>query len=247
MRQIVTFVGLWTVAASLSACAGEERLVETFTDSLDADGLDRLVVTVETGDLTVEGDPDATEVEASVDLTSTRTGQDKDADAVDAVRLELVQRSDGAAVLTVRLDPGIRGYETDVTAVVPEAFAVEAARSTSEEGQATAIEGVASVGVVDGAGVLDVSTIAGGGSIDDGDGDLTASGFGDDLTVIDGDGDATIEDVDGDLTVDDGDGDLFIRDVTGAVTITDGRGDIEVSNVGSLDIEEDSEGSVSVD
>ncbi|MCP4873026.1 MAG: hypothetical protein GY898_30400 [Proteobacteria bacterium] len=218
----------------------------SLTDTLDADGLDRLVVTVETGDLVVEGDPDATEVTVEVDLVTTRTSEGKDEDAMTATRLELVSRDDGSAVLTVRFDPKIARYETLVLVMVPDTFAVTASRSSSDDGQITSIEGVDAIGVNDGDGELDVTNITGGGAIDDAGGDLTADGFGADLSVIDRDGDATISDVDGDLSVDDGDGDLFISDVTGSVTIIDGAGDINVSNVGSLDVESDSSGSVSV-
>lgn len=234
------------VLALTAGCAGEERVVATFSDTLDADGLDRLIATVETGDLTIVGDPDATSVDVVVELVTVRGGEGKDEDAADGVRLELVRRENGSAVLTVRLDPKVARYETLVAVTLPESLAVEVARSSSEPGQITAIDGVASIDVVDGDGELDVTDIAGGGSIDDSDGDLVAEGLGGDLSVVDRDGDVTISDVDGDLTIDDGDGDLFISDVTGAVNIIDGAGDINVSNVGSLDIESDSSGSVSV-
>jgi len=220
--------------------------VTTLTDSLDADGLDRLIVTVVEGDLDVGGDPDVTEVTVSVALVTTRTSEDKDEDAQAATRLELVRRDDGAAVLTVRFDPKIARYETLVTVTVPDTFVIEAARSTSGTDQLTSIARVASIGVVDGDGELDVDDVASGGTIDDAGGDLSATDLGGDLSVIDGDGDATISDVDGDVTIDDGDGDLFISDVTGTVTINDGKGDIVIENVGSLNVESDTSGSVSV-
>jgi hypothetical protein len=238
--------GLLLFVLLSSGCEGEERTVTTFSDTLDADGLDRLIVTVVTGDLEVVGEADRDEVAVSVALVTTRTSEAKDEDAMSATRLELIRRDDGAAILTVRLDPSVGRYETLVTVTVPEDFGVEAARSSSEDDQLTLIQDVASVGVVDGDGELFIEDIAGGGTVDDAAGDMLVSGLGDDLSVIDGDGDTTIRDIDGDVVIDDGDGDLFISDVTGAVTINDGAGDIVVENVGSLNVESDSGGSVSV-
>lgn len=239
-------LALLLILVAAAGCATEERLVSTLTDDLDADGLDRLRLTIEDGDLSVEGDPDATTIAVEVDVVTAKGSEAKDEDALDATRLELVARSDGSAVLTVRFDPRANGYFHDVRVILPADFAVEADRTESADGETTSISGVASVSVDDRDGSLDVEDIAQGAIIDDLGGPLTLSGIEGDVLLVDGDGDATIEDVDGDVEIDDGDGDLYVNDVTGAVTIRDGRGDIFVDNVGSLDISEDSSGTVSV-
>jgi len=109
---------------ALTACSTEQRLVSTFTDDLEADGLDAISITVEDGDLEVVGDPDTESVDVEVDVLTTKASENKDEDALAATRLELVARSDGSAVLTVRFDPRAAGYWHDVRVVVPADFAV---------------------------------------------------------------------------------------------------------------------------
>lgn len=239
--RIIASVPVATAAALVLAtgCA-EPRVVDTFYDEVDASAVTVLEAEIEDGDLQVLGDDAVTTVEARVDLRTTRTGEDKDEDAFDAVHIEMRDDGNGAAILRVWMDPAVQRYTTDVTVTMPTALAVIA---TTEEGEVL-ISDTAGVdldsrgdNVVIGNQIGDVSVV-------DGRGELSVSHVTGDVVIDDGAGDSSVADIDGDVTIDDGNGDIVVDHVTGTVTISDGAGDIEVTDAGGFALESDSSGSL---
>ncbi len=223
-------------------CAEEGRLVDTFHDTIDSAGIDVLDVGVESGDLIVEGSPDATEIVVQVDLLSGRDSEDRDDEARHGLGLELRDMADGTALLTVR-DPDINNYWADVTVSIPAALELIVLAESGD----VRIERCAALSIDDDAGDMVITDVAGEVQIEDGAGDIDLVGVIGDVTVDDGGGDTGIEDVDGDVEIDDGAGLIDVAHVTGRVTIRDGGGDIRISDAGAVEIESDTTGSVSID
>ena len=214
-------------------CTGESRVIESFGDSLPADGLTLLDASVEAGDLTVAGDPDATSIEVNVDVSTTRTADGKDNDAVHGVHLELRETTDGGALLTVWFDPDYTNYFADTTVTMPLDLALEA---IVEDGDLS-VDGTGAVVLDLGPGEASVTDVTGDVELIDGAGDLTIDGVLGNVLVDDGAGDIQIVGIDGDVEIDDGAGDIDISKVTGDVIIRDGSGEISFDDVGSVTIE----------
>ncbi len=218
---------------SLAGCEGERRIIDSFGDSLPADGLDKLDVSVETGNLTIAGDPDATAVDVQVDIASTRTSDKKDSDATHAVHLELRESTGGAALLTVWFDPDYDRYYADTTVTLPLDMAIN---GIVEDGDVV-IDGAGATILDLGPGEADLSDLMGSVEIVDTAGDLTLVGVSGDVVIDDGAGDIRVQEVDGDLEIDDGAGDIEVAKVSGDVVIRDSKGEITATDVGSLTIE----------
>lgn len=217
----------------LVGCEGERRIIDTFGDSLSADGLDLLDVSVETGNLTVAGDPDATAVDVQVDIATTRTSDKKDSDATHAVHLELRESTGGAALLTVWFDPDYDRYYADTTVTLPIDMAVN---GIVEDGDVV-IDGAGAVTLDAGAGEADLSDLVGDVEVIDSAGDLSLVGVAGDVLIDDGAGDLSVQEVDGNLEIDDGAGDISVSKVSGDVVIRDTKGEITIDDVGSVTIE----------
>jgi hypothetical protein len=222
-----------TAALLVVGCAGEKRVIDSFGDSLPADGLTLLDVSVEAGDLTVTGDPDATAIDVIVDVSTTRTADGKDSDAIHGVHLELRESADGGALLTVWFDPDFANYFADTTVTMPLDLALNA---IVEDGDLS-VDGVGAVVLDLGPGEALVTDVIGDVELVDGAGDLTVDGVLGNVLIEDGAGDLKIVGIDGDVEIDDGAGDIDVSKVTGHVTISDGSGEISIDDVGSVTIE----------
>ncbi len=231
--------------ALLLAVAGctEERLVQSFEDEIDAAGVDEVAVEADDGMLSVTGDAGATTVSAQVDLVTTRSGEDKDEDAVDALHLELRDEGDGGARLRVWLDPAVARYTADVFVTLPASVALDV-QAVADEAELSTTAGVT---LDDAGGDVTITDAGGDVTVTDDAGELTIDTVDGDVVVDDGNGDLTVTTVTGDATIDDGAGDIEVLDVEGTVTIRDGAGDIHITNAGSVDIEEDSGGQLTID
>ncbi len=226
-------VAVASIGLVLGGCDGERRVIDSFGDSLPADGLDKLDVSVETGNLTLAGDPDATSIDVQVDIASTRTSDKKDSDATHAVHLELRESADGAALLTVWFDPDFDRYYADTTVTMPIDMAVN---GIVEDGDTT-IDGAGQVTLDLGPGEADLSDLTGDLEVADGNGDLAIVGVAGNVVIDDGAGDLLVQEVDGDVEIDDGAGDIDVLKVSGHVTIRDGGGEVNIEDVGSVTIE----------
>jgi len=223
------------VAACLlvTGCTGEKRIIETFGDSLPADGITLLDASVEAGDLTVTGDPDATAIDVTVDVSTTRTSDGKDGDAIHGVHLELRESSDGGALLTVWFDPDYANYFADTTVTLPSELALNA---IVEDGDFSA-HGTGAATLDLGPGEASVTSVTGDVDLADGAGDLVVDGVLGDVVIGDGAGHIQVIGIDGNVEIDDGAGDIEVSKVTGDVVIRDGSGEISIDDVGSVTIE----------
>ncbi len=235
MTRLGRGLAILAAAAGLLAvgCTGEKRVIESFGDSLPADGLLSLDASVEAGDLTVIGDPDATSIDVTVDVSTTRTADGKDNDAVHGVHLELRETTDGDALLTVWFDPDYDNYFADTTVSLPLDLPLNA---IVEDGDLS-VDGAGPVVLDLGPGEASVTDVTGDVELVDGTGDLTIDGVLGNVLVDDGAGDILIIGIDGDVEIDDGAGDIDISKVTGDVIIRDGSGEISFDDVGSVTIE----------
>ena len=234
-------LALFASVAMLATGCAERRLVDTFDDTLLADGIGLLDVSLDDGDLTIVGRDDQDSIDVTVDLMTNRTSEDKDADARHDLRFELRDMGDGTALLTVD-DPSIDRYFAYVTVAMPADLNLLV---TDEDGD-IAIELCGSLDLIDGSGDMNVVGAAGDVVIDDGSGDLTLENVLGNVEIDDGSGDMDVASVEGDVTINDGSGDMFVSDVTGTVTVNDGSGDIEISNAGTVEIENSGSGSLTI-
>ncbi len=234
---VMTF---FNVSLLATGCA-EMRLVDTFDDTLIADGIDTIDLSLEDGDLTVVGRDDQDSIDVTVDLMTNRQSEDKDADARHDLRFELRDMGDGTALLTVN-DPAAARYFAHVTVTMPADLDLIVDDGDGDVG----IELCGALDLKDGAGDVDIVGASGGVVIDDGSGDLALENVIGNVEIEDGSGDLDVSTVEGDATIDDGAGDMLISDVTGTVTINDGSGDIEISNAGTVEIENSGSGSLTI-
>ena len=207
----------------LVACEGDQRVVDTVADTMDAHGIQRLSLATMSENLAIVGTDDP-EIAVSVELTTTRSSISKDDKARAMLHLELRDDGGGQARSAVWFDHVISNYETDVAVFLPKALDL----SLVDEWGAVHVENVGSL------------------ELDDGDGDVEVVNVARDAAFIDGDGDLKIQGVGGNVDIDDGDGDIKVQDVTGVVTIQDGSGDITVVNATKVKVDSDSSGEITV-
>ena len=205
------------------ACENDPRVVDTMSDVLNAQGIQRLNLATTSENLAIVGTDDP-EIAVSVELTTTRSSISKDDKARAMLHLELRDDGGGQARSAVWFDHVINNYETDVAVFLPKALDL----SLVDEWGAVHVENVGSLELDDGAGDVEVVNVAR------------------DAAFIDGDGDLKIQGVGGNVDIDDGDGDIKVQDVTGVVTIQDGSGDITAVNATKVKVESDSSGEVTV-
>lgn len=187
--------------------------------TLDAKGLASLMATTGAGDITIIGDPNATQIvvdadlyyENRADLTLTLEHQGNEARLV-------------AEATQSRISVGWNSSPyIDLTVRMPAALALT---------------------LDDGSGDASVTGLSNQIKVEDGSGELTIDG-GRDVRISDGSGDVALQHIQGELHVVDGSGDLHISDVKGAVVVSDGSGDMLISRVGAVRID-DGSGDISV-
>ncbi len=221
-----TFLILGMFTASLAHAAWRDY-EETRNLTLDADGIDIVVIEAGAGSLEVRGSANA----KSVSVTAHILVPAKEAKALKIIESDMIlklEREGDSAVL--------HGYfEHD-------GWNLGDSPSIRLEVE---VPGRVGLDIEDGSGSMQVWDVSGDIKIDDGSGSLQMSNVGGDIEIEDGSGSVTIEGVGGDISIDDGSGSITIRDVRGSVVIDDGSGGITVTDVDAdLTIVDDGSGSL---
>jgi len=213
------------LASFASAAASDYE--ETRDLTVDASGVDSLVINVGAGSLDVAGVDglDTIEVKAVIVIDDT---DGEDGQKIIEKNLVLTLDRDGStAKLKSEFDNGIWGFgssgRVDLEVRAPSTLAVS---------------------IDDGSGSMDVSNFSGDVSIDDGSGSIDVQNVGV-LRIDDGSGSIDVSGASGDVYVNDGSGSITVDAVGGSVTIDDGSGSIRVSDVAEdLIIIDDGSGSI---
>ncbi|MDA1313736.1 MAG: hypothetical protein O2968_10410 [Acidobacteria bacterium] len=220
----------YLLAIALALAAAGCQAVSSLTDeckfraprsvTLDAARIRSIKVHTWSGQLTIQGRDDITEVRVTGEACSFKE------DLLEGINL--------------RAEPS--GSEIEISAIAPQG------RPWSEVGTLDLkIEAPASLrfDVTDGSGSLDIANVSGL-LIDDGSGSLEIIHIAGDVEVKDGAGSLKVEEVRGHVNIKDGGGSISVSDIGGNVTISDGRGSISVKNIaGDFTVSSDSRGSIS--
>ncbi len=221
-----TFLILGMFTASLVHAAWSDY-EETRDLTLDAGGIDTVVIEAGAGSLEVRGSADA----KSISVTALIQVPDKEEKAQKGIESDLVltlERDGDSAVLNGYFEssgwswgdsPSIR-----LEVEVPDRVGLD---------------------IEDGSGSIKIWDVSGDIKIEDGSGSLQMSNVGGDIRIEDGSGSISVEGVGGDISIDDGSGSITVKDVRGSVIVDDGSGGINVSDVDAdLIIEDDGSGSL---
>lgn len=199
-----------------------DETAERFASS-GAEGIGTVRIVAEAGDLDVEGQLNATEVEAEGTACASNTSD------LDVVQFD-VSTSGSEMVIEARTPSGNSQFDVRIT--VPESVLVEI-----EDGSGDIdVHDVAGIRITDGSGDIDVTGVSGDVVVsDDGSGDLDLTDVAGSVNIeADGSGDITVTDVSGDVRIgSDGSGSIRVADVVGDFEVgDDGSGNISHSNVG---------------
>ena len=236
MRSSIVLMAMF--AASLAGAAGnysEEREL-----TLDASGIDKLTIDAGAGAIEVTGEQGRSDilVMATIELP----GRDGD-EAREVLEEDLIltlERHGGYAALRAEFDNMSWRFG-------------DSPRVHLDVRMPASLD----LGVDDGSGSIEVSTVNGDVEVEDGSGSIRLTDLGGQVVVDDGSGSITADGVGGDISIDDGSGSIEVSRVAGSVIIDDGSGGIDVRDVaqdlviiedgsGGIDYE-DVRGTVSID
>jgi hypothetical protein len=224
MRSLIAMAIFLASFASAAASDYEE----TRDLTVDASGVETLIIDVGAGSLDVAGVDglDTIEVKAVIVIAD---ADEEDGRKIIEKNLVLTLGRDGSrAELESEFDNGFWGSNSsgrvDLEVRAPSTLAVS---------------------IDDGSGSMDVSNFSADVSIDDGSGSIDVQNVGA-LKIDDGSGSIDVSGATGDVYINDGSGSIAVDAVGGSVTIDDGSGSIRVSDVAEdLIIVDDGSGSVS--
>ncbi len=221
-----TFLILGMFTASLAHAAWRDY-EETRHLTLDAGGIDTVVIEAGAGSLEVSGNADA-EVISVTALIQVPEKEEK-AQKVIASDLVLTLERDGETAV-------LNGYFESTSRSWGDSPSI---RLEVEVPARVALE------IEDGAGSVKIWNVSGDIEIEDGSGSLQMSNVGGDIKIEDGSGSLSVEHVGGDISIEDGSGSITVKDVRGSVVIDDGSGSITVTDVDvDLIIKDDGSGSL---
>ena len=221
-----TFLILGMFTASLAHAAWRDY-EETRELTLDAGGIDTVVIEAGAGSLEVRGITDA----KAISVTALIQVPEKDEKAQKVIESALVltlERDGDNAVLKGYFDSS--GWSWGDSPSIR--LEVE-------------VPGRVGLEIDDGAGSIKILDVSGNIEIEDGSGSLQMSNVGGDVQIEDGSGSVSAEGVGGDFSITDGSGSITVKDVRGSVIVDDGSGSINVTDVAAdLIIKEDGSGSL---
>lgn len=231
-------LGIIVVALALFGCTTTERVVETRAESVDVTDAERVELDVVAGDLDVVGEAGGESVRIEVDLATYQLAGSTDDQAIDALRVELVEDGD-RVVARVSLEGAPTSYYAHVRLFMPSRLALDVLDTSGD----VVIADVAALSMSDDSGDIDVRRVPGPVSIGDDSGEIRLSAVGR-VDIDDLSGGIVIEDATGDVTVrDEESGDLLLDGVVGDVSIVHGSGEIQCFDIeGDVDITDGSGG-----
>ncbi|HEX2254948.1 MAG TPA: hypothetical protein VHQ65_16910 [Thermoanaerobaculia bacterium] len=237
MRRALLVLSIAPLLTGCQFALGQNQCDQTAPRqaSVAAAGVERLVVEHGAGKLTITGRSGTT-----VEARGTACGAS--AELLDQVQLRAERSGTTVEVEALYPEGGRTGLE--LTLEIPLGLAVEIRDGSGS----LAVHRVASVGLDDGSGSVEIDTVGGAVRIEDGSGSIDVRNAGGPVWVTDGSGTTEIEQVTGDVTVEeDGSGSIRVRDVggnvrvgsdgSGSITVTDVGGDFELGADGSGDVE----------
>jgi hypothetical protein len=221
-----TFLILGMFTASLASAAWRDY-EETRDLTLDAAGIDSVVIEAGAGSLEVRGNADAN----AISVTALIQVPEKEEKALKIIESDLVltlERDGDSAVLNGYFESNGWGWGDSpsirLEVEVPDRVSLE---------------------VDDSSGSIIIRDVSGEIDIEDGSGSLQMSNVGGNVRIEDGSGSVSVEGVGGDISIDDGSGSITVKDVRGSVVVDDGSGSINVTDVDAdLIIKEDGSGSL---
>ncbi len=221
-----TFLILGMFTASLANAAWRDY-EETRDLTLDAAGIDTVVIEAGAGSLEVRGNADAN----AISVTALIQVPEKEEKALKIIESDLVltlERDGDSAVLNGYFESNGWGWGDSpsirLEVEVPDRVGLE---------------------VDDSSGSIIIRDVSGDIDIEDGSGSLQMSNVGGNVRIEDGSGSVSVEGVGGDISINDGSGSITVKDVRGSVVVDDGSGSINVTDVDAdLIIKEDGSGSL---
>lgn len=226
-----SFIVMAMFLASFASMAASDY-TETRDMTVDASGVEALVINVGAGTLDVTGVDglDSIDVKATIVIAD---ADDDEAQKVIAKELTLTLELDGnVADLRSSFDQGFwsfgSGGRVDLEVRAPSNLAVSI---DDGSGSMDVSNFSADMKIDDGSGSMDIQKVASV-NIDDGSGSIDISGATGDVYINDGSGSITVEAVGGTVTIDDGSGSIRVTDVAeDLIILDDGSGSVSFSDV----------------
>lgn len=243
------------LAGPLSACSD---VADRDVVSLDAAGLDTLVVRGVDGSLVVRGKEGLEEVEAVVRLKAWESEDDVDTglddtgepwpaedegslgpglDIEEQFVVLLTDEGGGTAALTILSGLDMSEYYVRARVKVPADMAVVASQI---EGDIT-LRDVGGADVLDGTGGVDIRRVQGPVEISDDGGPVRVQSVEGEVGIVDAGGRIVVKDVIGDVEIRDGKGAIKVRRVSGKVTVWDTQGSQSIKDVGETELHDEAD------
>ena len=235
MRSLI--VTALFLASYAGAAAGDYEEIRDLT--VDASGIETLIINVGAGSLDVVGVDGLDTVVVKATIVIPDVNEDKARKIVEKDLVLTLESTSGKAVLKSEIDSRFWDFgsngRVDLEVRAPSTMAVSI---DDGSGSMDISNFSADVRIEDGSGSIDVKNV-GALDIDDGSGSIDVSGAKGDVYVNDGSGSITIESVSGTVTIDDGSGSIKVSDVSeDLIIVDDGSGSLSFSNVRGT-VEED--------
>lgn len=225
------------LASFASAAAGDYE--ETRDLTVDASGVETLVIDVGAGSLDVAGVDGLDTIEVKATIVIPDADADDGRKVIEKNLVLTLERHDDRATLTSEFDRRFWGFNSngrvDLEVRAPSTLAVSI---DDGSGSMDVSNFSADVSIDDGSGSIDVQNV-GALKIDDGSGSIDVSGATGDVYVNDGSGSITVDAVGGSVTIDDGSGSIRVNDVAeDLIIVDDGSGSVSFSDIrGTVDQE----------
>jgi len=223
--RVFLILGMFTASLTNAAWRDYEE-VRNLT--LDASGVNTVVIEAGAGSLDVRGNPSAKKISVTALIQVPGKSDEKAQKVIDSDLVLTLERDGDTAVLIGYFDSSHWGWDDSpsvrLEVEVPESVGLD---------------------IEDGAGSIQIRDVLGEIIVEDGSGSLQMTNIGGEVRVIDGSGSISVERVGGDISIEDGSGSITVQDVRGSVVIDDGSGSINVTDVDAdLIIEDAGSGSL---
>jgi len=228
MRSLIVTVIF--LASSTSAAASDYE--ETRDLTVEAGGIDTLIINVGAGSLDVEGVDGLDTIEVKATIVIQDADDDDGRKVIEESLVLSLERDSSQAELRSEFDNSFWNFgssgRVDLEVRAPSTLAVSI---DDGSGSMDVANFSADVKIDDGSGSIDVQNV-GALSIDDGSGSIDVSGATGDVYVNDGSGGITVDSVGGTVTIDDGSGSIRVSDVAeDLIILDDGSGSVSFSDI----------------
>lgn len=235
------FLAVYFISGCIVHVDGKGRTADIELEdtlSLNASGIERIIIEAGAGLLEVTGDDNATEIDVEAHILTT---EDRD------YKLTLVRNGKDAKLVAI---PNTKMWSSwrkspriDLKVSLPANLAVDIEDSSGD----LIVKNIANrLRVDDSSGNIVIDAIGGPTIVDDSSGNIKINDVEGDIQVDDGSGNIYITATVGDINIEDGSGNIDVIDTDGSVFIDDGSGDIYVKTATGLTITEDGSGKTTI-